>query len=203
MYGCGMLTIMPFLIPLLDIVAQWHVVILLQMVPSRFLDCCTFAYLLSCGLITYLDVPMNALFHLKVNLYVLGRMMQLWGYGTQEVHKADMLFEVNCHLCCNDRICLDVLSQQHTWNLFNFCVSLIVGHGYHTDGLTCLSITLDSQTVVSGSKDNSVHIVNVNSGQVGDNVCTLTKHSILASLCLFTVLPFSVNAWSFCRSSVH
>ncbi|CAO2207510.1 unnamed protein product [Urochloa humidicola] len=43
---------------------------------------------------------------------------------------------------------------------------VVRGHGYHTDGLTCLSITLDSQTVVSGSKDNSVHTVNVNSGQV-------------------------------------
>ncbi|GJN40652.1 hypothetical protein PR202_gb29901 [Eleusine coracana subsp. coracana] len=43
---------------------------------------------------------------------------------------------------------------------------VIRGHGYHTDGLTCLSVTLDSQTIVSGSKDNSVHIVNVNSGQV-------------------------------------
>jgi WD40 repeat protein len=79
-----------------------------------------------------------------------------------------MLFEVNCHLCSNDQICLDMLSQQHAWNLFDFCGSRIVGHGYHTDGLTCLSITLDSQTVVSGSKDNSVHMVNVNSGQVGD-----------------------------------
>ncbi|AQK98006.1 transducin family protein / WD-40 repeat family protein [Zea mays] len=43
---------------------------------------------------------------------------------------------------------------------------LVDGHGYHTDGLTCLSMTLDSQTVVSGSKDSSVHAVNVNSGQV-------------------------------------
>ncbi|AQK97999.1 transducin family protein / WD-40 repeat family protein [Zea mays] len=43
---------------------------------------------------------------------------------------------------------------------------LVDGHGYHTDGLTCLSMTLDSQTVVSGSKDSSVHAVNVNSGQI-------------------------------------
>ncbi|KAL5218288.1 hypothetical protein ABZP36_018972 [Zizania latifolia] len=43
---------------------------------------------------------------------------------------------------------------------------VVRGHGYHTDGLTCLSITWDSQTIVSGSKDNSVCIVNINSGQV-------------------------------------
>ncbi|TVU33758.1 hypothetical protein EJB05_15563, partial [Eragrostis curvula] len=42
---------------------------------------------------------------------------------------------------------------------------VIRGHGYHADGLTCLSITLDSQTVVSGSKDNSVHVVKINSGK--------------------------------------
>jgi len=60
-----------------------------------------------------------------------------------------------------------VFNQADTWNLFGISVSLITGHGYHSDGLTCLSMTSDSQTVVSGSKDSSVHIVNVNSGQVG------------------------------------
>ena len=59
-----------------------------------------------------------------------------------------------------------MFNQANTWNLFGISVSLIVGHGYHS-GLTCLSMTSDSQTVVSGSKDSSVHIVNVNSGQVG------------------------------------
>ena len=51
------------------------------------------------------------------------------------------------------------------FNVRSFYLNL--GHGYHTEGLTCLAITWDSQSIVSGSQDNSVHIVNINSGQVG------------------------------------
>jgi len=63
--------------------------------------------------------------------------------------------------------------------VFGISVSLIVGHGYHSDGLTCLSMTSDSQTVVSGSKDSSVHIVNVNSGQVGVAHISTTSRTVL------------------------
>lgn len=42
-----------------------------------------------------------------------------------------------------------------------------VGHPYHTDGLTCLTITSDSTLALTGSKDSSVHIVNITTGKVG------------------------------------
>ena len=41
-----------------------------------------------------------------------------------------------------------------------------VGHPYHTEGLTCLSISSDSTFAVTGSKDGSVHIVNITTGKV-------------------------------------
>ena len=40
------------------------------------------------------------------------------------------------------------------------------GHPYHTDGLTCLAITSDSTLALTGSKDSSVHIVNIATGKV-------------------------------------
>ena len=40
------------------------------------------------------------------------------------------------------------------------------GHSYHTDGLTCLAITSDSTLALTGSKDSSVHIVNITTGKV-------------------------------------
>lgn len=43
---------------------------------------------------------------------------------------------------------------------------LFVGHPYHTDGLTCLSITSDSTIAITGSKDGSVHLVNITIGRV-------------------------------------
>jgi WD40 repeat protein len=58
----------------------------------------------------------------------------------------------------------------YSLSTLNFIVQsfyLNLGHGYHTQGLTCLAITWDSQSIVSGSQDNSVCIVNINSGQVG------------------------------------
>ncbi|XP_040971489.1 angio-associated migratory cell protein isoform X3 [Gossypium hirsutum] len=41
-----------------------------------------------------------------------------------------------------------------------------VGHPYHTEGLTCLSISSDSTLAITGSKDGSVHIVNITTGKV-------------------------------------
>ncbi|KAK6272658.1 hypothetical protein POUND7_009741 [Theobroma cacao] len=60
------------------------------------------------------------------------------------------------------------------WNADNRC-RLFSGHGasvtcgqpHHTEGLTCLSISSDSTFAVTGSKDGSVHIVNVTTGKEG------------------------------------
>ena len=41
-----------------------------------------------------------------------------------------------------------------------------LGHPYHTEGLTCLAITSDSTLALTGSKDGSVHIVNIATGKV-------------------------------------
>ena len=41
-----------------------------------------------------------------------------------------------------------------------------LGHPYHTEGLTCLAITSDSTLALTGSKDSSVHIVNIATGKV-------------------------------------
>lgn len=46
-------------------------------------------------------------------------------------------------------------------------ITIFVGHPYHTDGLTCLTITSDSTLALTGSKDSSVHIVNITTGKVG------------------------------------
>ncbi|KAJ9546700.1 hypothetical protein OSB04_019243 [Centaurea solstitialis] len=48
------------------------------------------------------------------------------------------------------------------------------GHYYHAEGLTCLTITSDSSLVLTGSKDGSVHIVNVTTGKV---VSSLPSHT--------------------------
>jgi WD40 repeat protein len=110
---------------------------------------------------------------MKVSSYVVDQMMQHWGYGngTRKVHDADMLFGVICRLCCKFviTICsymIVFVRSLSTWTSISDRY-LILGHGYHTQGLTCLAVTWDSQIIVSGSQDNSVHIVNINSGQVG------------------------------------
>ncbi|KAF8411539.1 hypothetical protein HHK36_004093 [Tetracentron sinense] len=41
-----------------------------------------------------------------------------------------------------------------------------VGHPYHTEGLTCLTISSDSTLCITGLKDSSVHIVNIATGKV-------------------------------------
>lgn len=40
------------------------------------------------------------------------------------------------------------------------------GHPYHTEGLTSLALTSDSTLALTGSKDGSVHIVNIATGKV-------------------------------------
>jgi WD40 repeat protein len=106
-------------------------------------------------------------------------MMHHWEYGTQELHKADMLFEVNYHM-------IEFIYTQSVVNI-KFWSFLSPGHGYHTDGLTCLSVTSDSQTIVSGSKDNSVCVVNINSGQVS---VLMTQASVSLSCKLVHRLEF-------------
>ncbi|CAN7130082.1 unnamed protein product [Brassica rapa subsp. narinosa] len=52
--------------------------------------------------------------------------------------------------------------------------SFHVGHLFHTEGLICLDINSSSSLVISGSKDGSVHIVNIVTGKV---VSSLTSHT--------------------------
>ncbi|CAN7086577.1 unnamed protein product [Brassica oleracea var. botrytis] len=49
-----------------------------------------------------------------------------------------------------------------------------VGHPYHTEGLICLDINSNSSLAISGSKDGSVHIVNIVTGKV---VSSLSSHT--------------------------
>lgn len=53
-------------------------------------------------------------------------------------------------------------------------IHIVGGHPYHTQGLTCLSISSDSTLALTGSKDGSVHIVNITTGKV---VSSLLAHS--------------------------
>ncbi|KAG4910666.1 Angio-associated migratory cell protein [Glycine soja] len=53
---------------------------------------------------------------------------------------------------------------------------VVRGHPYHTEGLTCLTINSTSTLALSGSKDGSVHIVNITTGRVVDNNA-LASHS--------------------------
>ncbi|XP_021300089.1 angio-associated migratory cell protein [Herrania umbratica] len=45
-------------------------------------------------------------------------------------------------------------------------IHVVRGHPYHSEGLTCLSISSDSTFAVTGSKDGSVHVVNITTGKV-------------------------------------
>ncbi|KAK4854254.1 hypothetical protein QYF36_021174 [Acer negundo] len=51
---------------------------------------------------------------------------------------------------------------------------VIRGHPYHTEGLTCLTISSDSTLALTGSKDGSVHMVNITTGKV---VSSLVSHT--------------------------
>ncbi|KAA8522534.1 hypothetical protein F0562_013105 [Nyssa sinensis] len=53
-------------------------------------------------------------------------------------------------------------------------IHVVKGHPYHTEGLTCLTISLDSTLALTGSKDSAVHIVNITTGKV---VSSLNAHS--------------------------
>ncbi|KAJ6763991.1 MITOCHONDRIAL DIVISION PROTEIN 1-RELATED [Salix purpurea] len=53
-------------------------------------------------------------------------------------------------------------------------IHVVKGHPYHTDGLTCLALSSDSTLAITGSKDNSVHIVNITTSRV---VTSLVSHS--------------------------
>ena len=68
------------------------------------------------------------------------------------------------------------------WYLFwSFCLMFLAlmssqGHPYHTEELTCMAISPDSTLALTGSKDGSVHIVNLTTGKVSIFV-------LLKSLC--------------------
>lgn len=50
--------------------------------------------------------------------------------------------------------------------LCNFDSFCLVGHPYHTAGLTCLAISSDSTLAVTGCEDGSIHVVNIVTGKV-------------------------------------
>ncbi|KAL5708397.1 hypothetical protein ACHQM5_019196 [Ranunculus cassubicifolius] len=50
----------------------------------------------------------------------------------------------------------------------------VKGHYYHREGLTCMAITKDSARAITGSKDGSVHMVNITTGKV---ISSLTGHT--------------------------
>jgi hypothetical protein len=83
------------------------------------------------------------------------------------------------------------------WHLWQLCSS---GHPYHTDGLTCLALSSDSTLAITGSKDNSVHIVNITSGRVCfflhsyNYVCNF---GYIIELCLFNCRTFGISAFGF------
>ncbi|KAK1289577.1 hypothetical protein QJS10_CPB18g00179 [Acorus calamus] len=52
--------------------------------------------------------------------------------------------------------------------------SLMKGHPYHTEGLTCMAITSDSTVAITGSKDGSVHMVNIKTGKVINSLAAHT-----------------------------
>nr|XP_009614879.1 angio-associated migratory cell protein-like [Nicotiana tomentosiformis] len=53
-------------------------------------------------------------------------------------------------------------------------IHVVSGHPYHTEGLTCLTISVDSTLALTGSKDGSAHIVNITTGRV---VTSLSAHT--------------------------
>ncbi|KAK7343791.1 hypothetical protein VNO77_12826 [Canavalia gladiata] len=55
-------------------------------------------------------------------------------------------------------------------------IHVVQGHPYHNEGLTCLAINSTSMLALTGSKDGSVHIVNITTGRVVDNNA-LASHS--------------------------
>ncbi|KAF7820574.1 angio-associated migratory cell protein [Senna tora] len=53
-------------------------------------------------------------------------------------------------------------------------LNVVRGHPYHTEGLTCMSISSSSTLALTGSKDGSVHVVNITTGKV---ISSLASHS--------------------------
>ncbi|MBA0768031.1 hypothetical protein Gotri_016876 [Gossypium trilobum] len=54
-------------------------------------------------------------------------------------------------------------------------IHVVRGYPYHTEGLTCLSISSDSTFAVTGSKDGSVHVVNITTGKVASSWASQTS----------------------------
>ncbi|TYH54824.1 hypothetical protein ES332_D09G197500v1 [Gossypium tomentosum] len=54
-------------------------------------------------------------------------------------------------------------------------IHVVRGYPYHTEGLTCLSISSDSTFAVTGSKDGSVHVVKITTGKVASSWASQTS----------------------------
>lgn len=61
----------------------------------------------------------------------------------------------------------EICNNNCFWSFFDILFTYYpLGHPYHTEGLTCLAITSDSSLALTGSKDSTVHIVNITTGKV-------------------------------------
>ncbi|KAK7253113.1 hypothetical protein RIF29_37552 [Crotalaria pallida] len=52
------------------------------------------------------------------------------------------------------------------WNSNGEIIKVVKGHGYHTEGLTCLAISSNSALALTGSEDGSACFVNIDKGRV-------------------------------------
>lgn len=67
-----------------------------------------------------------------------------------------------------------------------------LGHPYHTEGLICLDINSNSSLVISGSKEGSVHIVNIVTGKVWSYLPLLYTSIENCLTCGIIIIPTQV-----------
>ena len=88
-----------------------------------------------------------------------------------------------CLLFC--AFCLISFVLGRHWLIFILLTSAELlsssGHPYHTEGLTCLSLSSDSAVALSGSKDSSAHVVNITTGKVCVLIVLVKYFSVFCS----------------------
>ncbi|KAL6984212.1 hypothetical protein U1Q18_017589 [Sarracenia purpurea var. burkii] len=78
------------------------------------------------------------------------------------------------------------------------------GHPFHTEGLTCLTITSDSGLALTGSKDSSVYVVNITTGKtiLGKRLIFFMKmgiSSVLVCCAKISMNDIHLETSGFCR----
>ncbi|CAI9115643.1 OLC1v1016607C1 [Oldenlandia corymbosa var. corymbosa] len=104
----------------------------------------------------------------------------LWNADSEVL--LNMFFAHNTTVTCGDftpdgkTICIGYKDATlRIWNpKVGGIIHVVEGYTYHTEGLTCLSLSSDSTLALTGSSDSSVHLVNLRTGKV---VGSLTNHS--------------------------